>query len=151
MKRVLDTNLATLLVDAKKAKRAPSATTVVEGIVADQGLTIAAVTLYELRRGAVQLRLRKSGRTKISRIERTLRTATVIGLDEPAFSGWDTAARLWAAGRDLKPARVFSEGDLFIAATAIFHDHLLVTSEARLAELLTQMGHASAVEVVPFA
>lgn len=151
MKRVLDTNLATLLYDAKKAARAPTATATVKAIVADEGLTIAAVTLYELRRGAVQLRLRMSGRTKVSRMERTLRTALVIGLDEPAFSGWDVAARMWAVSQEMKPARNFSEGDLFIAATAIFHDHVLVTSEARLAELLTQLGYAHAVEVVRFA
>lgn len=104
MTRVLDTNLATLLVDAKRAARAPSATETVKGIVAEEGLTIAAVTLYELRRGAVQLRMRRAGMTKVSRIERTLRTATVLGLDEPGFAGWDVAARLWAVGRESKPA-----------------------------------------------
>lgn len=151
MTRVLDTNLATLLVDPKKSARAPTATETVRGIVAEEGLTIAAVTLYELRRGAVQLRMRKAGKTKASRIERTLRIATVLGLDEAGFAGWDVAAHLWAVGRESKPARVFSEADLLIAATAIFHDHVLVTSEARLAELLTQLGYAHAVEVVPFA
>jgi hypothetical protein len=31
---------------------------------------------------------------------------------------------MWAVGQEKKPARNFSEGDRFIAATAIFPDHV---------------------------
>ncbi|MCA9612466.1 MAG: PIN domain-containing protein [Myxococcales bacterium] len=149
---LLDTNLATLLFDAKKMLRAPEATRRAREVVTVHGrLPISAVTLFELRRGVRALVLRGKGARKAAELESWILRAEVLGLDEARFTGWTLAADLWARGRAFEPARVFSDADLMIAATALRHDRTLVTSEARLAELLGAVGYASSVEVVPFA
>lgn len=149
---LLDTNVATLLFDEKKMLRAPEATERALAIVAERGrLPISAVTQFELKRGVRALMLQGKGASKAAKLQSWLLRAEILGLDEPRFVGWTFAADLWAQGRAFEPARVFSDADLMIAATALHHDRTLVTSEARLGELLTQLGYAHAVEVVPFA
>lgn len=71
----------------------------------------------------------------------------VLGLDAAVGEGWNLAARLWAEGQSLSPARVFTDADLLIAATAAFHGQELATSEVGLAEGLRQL--ALTVRLVP--
>jgi predicted nucleic acid-binding protein len=148
---LLDTNVATLLFDAKHSKRAPDAVRRATEIVEEHGRSpIAAVSLFELKRGVRRLLAEGKGARKAAELDRWLLRAEVFGLDQGKFAGWTLAADLWAAGRTHKPARVFSDADLLIVATAFQHDRVLVTGEGRLAILLHELGYGHRVEVLPF-
>ncbi len=78
-----------------------------------------------------------------------MRRVQTLGLDGSSGEGWDVAARLWAEARTLKPALVFADADLLIAATAAFHGHDLVTAEVGLVEGLKKLAFPVAVRLVP--
>jgi len=151
MTRLLDTNVVSTYLKPDAKKRFPELVSRVDQIVAEEGLTISAVTLYELRRGLLDLELRGQGRSARVRTEKLLRIAYPLGLDHLDFTGWDRAAELWARGRRVKPAVVFEEGDLLIAATALAHGRTLVTCEARLRDGLIASGIELDIEVIEVA
>jgi predicted nucleic acid-binding protein len=66
-----------------------------------------------------------------------------------AVEGLAVAARLWAEGRSQKPALVFDDADLLVAATAAFHGHELATSDAKLVERLKRISLPVGVRLVP--
>src|SRR5206468_4284700 len=88
---------------------------------------------------------RGQGQRKIIEVEKLLRSAYALDV---ASGGWEIAAELWAQGQVQKPAIVFSEGDLLIAATAAAHERTLVTSDEALAANLLRVGYAGEVEVL---
>lgn len=148
---LLDTNVATLLFDAKHSTRAPDAVRRATEIAEENGRSpISAVSLFELKRGVRLLLAQGKGVRKAAELDRWLLRAEVLGLDQAKFAGWTLAADLWAAGRTYKPARVFSDADLLIVATAFQHDRVLVTGEGRIASLLNELGYGHRVEVLPF-
>lgn len=112
-------------------------------------MAISHVTQFELRRGIEELVRRGEGRRKLVSFEKFMERAQVLGLDAGSGEGWNLAARLWAGGRSQKPARVFADADLLIAATAAFHGHEFATSEVGLAEGLMQLAFPVAVHLVP--
>lgn len=146
--RLLDTNIISTYLKNDATSRYPSLVARVDEILSEEGLTIAAVSLYEIRRGLLQLESRGDGRRVRVRTEKLLRSAYVLGLDAPAFAGWDHAAELWAAGRRASPAITFTEGDLLIAATARTHERTLVTCEGRLRDALIGAGFMGEIEVI---
>ncbi len=76
--------------------------------------------------GQHELVLRGEGRRRLVTFEKFMERVQVLGLD---------GARARA-----KPARVFSDADLLIAATAAFHGQEFATSEVNLAEGLRQLA-----------
>ena len=148
---LLDTNVVSALIDPRARSRAPALVDAAEEIVKSEGLTIAATTVYELRRGLRKLLASGQGRRKAARLEKLLRSAYVLGLDDRAFAGWDVAADLWARAQRAAPAVTFEEGDLLIAATALHHGRTLVTSEERLVSALSRIGHPDLSRLLPFA
>ena len=66
----------------------------------------------------------------------------------PGGGGWNLAARFWAEARAQKPAIVFSDADLLIAATAAFHGREFLTCEPGLAEGLDRVGFPTGVRVL---
>ena len=73
----------------------------------------------------------------------------MLGLDDARGAGWNLAATMWAEYRARKPAVVIEDADLLIAATALFHDRTLVTTDARLAENLKAIAFAGTVTLLP--
>jgi predicted nucleic acid-binding protein len=119
-----------------------------DAVIAEDGLHISSVSLYELRRGIGELRARGQGARKAARVELLLREATVVGLDAGDHLGWKIAADLWVKCRTHKPAIVLSEGDLLITATALAHNRALVTVDENLRSRLKQLGlHGSVCEI----
>jgi predicted nucleic acid-binding protein len=82
-------------------------------------------------------------------LEKFIERVQVLGLDGGGGEGWNLAAQLWADGRSHKPARVFDDADLLIAATAAVHGLEFATSEVGLAESLRQLAFPVAVYLVP--
>jgi predicted nucleic acid-binding protein len=113
------------------------------------GLAVSFVTQFELRRGIEELVRRGEGRRKLVAFEKFIERVQTLGLDGSSGEGWDVASRLWAEARTVKPAVVFTEADLLIAATAAFHGHELVTAEVGLAENLKKVSFPVGVRLVP--
>jgi predicted nucleic acid-binding protein len=149
--RVFDTNIVSAYLKPGAETSCPKVVSFVQAIQAGEGLSIAFVTQFELRRGVELLVRRGQGRRKRVELEMFLDQVEVLGLDAPGGGGWNVAARLWAEGRDLKPAHLFSDGDLLIAATAAFHGRPFVTADANLAEGLRRLSFPVGVELVPIA
>jgi predicted nucleic acid-binding protein len=148
---LLDTNLVSAFLRPDAPTRFPGQYDFVSGLVAGDGFAISHVTQFELRRGVEELLRRGEGRRKLVALEKFLDRVEVLGLDGAGGSGWSLAARLWADGRAHRPAIVFTDADLLIAATAAIHGRTFVTSEGRLADNLRQIGFPVAVQVVPAA
>ena len=133
---ICDTNVVSYYVDANARTRYPGVCQVVDDIRAKDGvLTVAAVSVYELRRGLIS-----QPRALQIQLEKFIHSCDVLGLDVNNFAGWDAAARLWGYGRIRKPAITLQEGDLLIAATAAVHRRQLVTADAKLADNLLQIA-----------
>lgn len=81
-------------------------------------------------------------------LEKLLRSAYVLPLDDSGGRVWRTAAELWARGKNRKPHLNLGEVDLLIAATAIASDRTLVTMDRTLADSLALLDHADAVHFV---
>jgi len=145
---VLDTNLVSIWINPRDAKRYPKAFARVDSLLAVQGLSISAVTQFELRRGVEKLLRQGAGRSKLVTLEKFLDRVEVLGLDGPGGGGWNVAARLWADAATHKPALTFTDGDLLIAATAAFHRRPLATAEVGLAEGLEKLGFPTGVQLV---
>lgn len=146
---LLDTSVVSNFLDQRAAERYPKLVEFVTTTTRGSGMFIAFVTQYEIRRGLEVLRRRRQGRRKMVSVERFLDTVVVLGLDERSGEGWNVAARLWAEAKVQEPSVVMSEGDLLIAATALFHGHALATSDERLARALAKVRFAMPVHVVP--
>lgn len=112
------------------------------------GIFLASATVYELRRGARELRLRDEGLRLEVDLEKLLRSVYVLPLDDFGGKVWRTAAEIWARGRTLKQHVSFGEVDLLIAATAIANARTLVTMDRGLSKALAQVGHADAVHFI---
>lgn len=107
------------------------------------------VVAYELRRGFMLDELRRGGSLKKRALfERLLTTARILGLDEPGGHPWTVAAELWASAKARKPAMAIAEADLLIAATALAHDGILVTSDEPLARKLEALGFGERLELL---
>jgi predicted nucleic acid-binding protein len=143
---LLDTCVVLLFADPDAERRAPELRRRVAELLAQAPPNISRVTVYELRRapaeGARAFRRR-------AQIERLLRSANVLGLDDGGGIAWDVAARVWALGREQSPHVLFGDADLFIVATAIMHGMALLTTDARLANSLERVGHGERVELLP--
>lgn len=140
--RLLDTCAISLYLNREAPARTPGLVERVDGILADGGPRIAAITLFELHCGLADLRSRGEGRRKIFTIERFLSTATVLGLDVAEGRGWIAAAELRARCARQSPAITLSHGDLLVAATAAFYGLTLFTTDRRLGDNLDRLGVA---------
>lgn len=143
---LLDTNLVSAFLQRDGATRAPKAFAFVTEQLAAEGLAIAFVTQFELRRGIEALVRRGQGTRKLVSFEKFMERVQVLGLDGAGGEGWNIAAQLWAEGRS--KGRVFSDADLLIAATAAFNGQELATAEVGLAEGLAQLSFPVAVRLV---
>lgn len=112
------------------------------------GIYLASVTVYELRRGVRRLRLREEGHRLEVDLEKLLRSVYVLPLDDFGGKVWRTAAELWARGRNMNPNLKLGEVDLLIAATAIANERTLVTMDRGLSEGLARLGHAAEVRFI---
>jgi predicted nucleic acid-binding protein len=146
---LLDTNLVSAFLHPNAPTRSPEEYAFVSGLVAGEGFAISYVTQFELRRGVEELLRRGEGRSKAVALEKFLDRVEVLGLDGAGGSGWNLAARVWADGRAHRPAIVFTDADLLIAATAATHRRRFATSEGRLADNLRRIGFPVEVQVVP--
>lgn len=149
MTRLFDTNVLSLFVERDAESRHPAVFAGVNAALeSEEGVAVAGVTLYELRRG-LRHAVEGENRQKRVRVEKVLRLLTPLGLDERGFAGWDLAAEIWRRARREKPAVVFSEGDLLIVATAMLHQCTLVTCDGKLADGLKRIGYQGPLEVLP--
>lgn len=105
------------------------------------GMYISAVTAFEIRRHLEVLARTGQGRSKIRKTELFLREAMILEPGERGGASWRVAARLYADGKLHRPAIPLSNGDLLIAATAIAHARVLVTTDRLLCENLQALGH----------
>ena len=110
-----------------------------------EGICVSSATVYELRRGMRKLGLRGEGRRQSVVLEKILRTASVITLDDWMGATWRAAVDLWADGQALRPSQVMGEMDLLIAATALATDRTLVTMDVGLRDALTRLGRGDRV------
>jgi len=145
---VLDTNLVSVMINPRDAERYPKTLALVESLLKTDGLSISAVTLFELRRGLEKLRLSGSGRSKLVKFEKLLEYVEVLGLDGSDGGAWSVAARIWARASMEKPAINFLDADLLVAATAIFHGRPFATAEKGLVAALHQLGFASSAQLI---
>ena len=144
---LLDTNIVSAFL---KPAAPPTLLEFVSDQLVAEGLAISFITQFELRRGVEELVRRGQGRRKLVAYEKFIESVQVLGLDAGDGDGWNFAARLWAEGRAHKPALVFKDADLLIAATAAFHGHELATAEVRLVEGLRKLSaYPVAVRLVP--
>jgi predicted nucleic acid-binding protein len=146
---ILDTNIVSLFLRRDAQKNDPKLFAFVTTLFSAEGLAISYVTQFELRRGIDVLAHRGEGRRKLVAFEKFMERIQVLGLDGASGAGWNLAARLWAEGRSKKPALVFADGDLLIAATAAFHGHELATADVALADGLSRISFPVAVRLVP--
>lgn len=146
---VLDTDLISAFLKPDADERYPRLLEFVTELLGAEGLSIAYVTQFELRRGFEELRRKGQGLRLMVRYEKLLARCEVLGLDGESGAGWDLAARLWADGRAKKPAICFKDADLLIAATAAYHGQAFATCEGRLIENLQAVGYPSPTVVVP--
>jgi predicted nucleic acid-binding protein len=144
---LLDTSIVSAFIRPDGPSRTPKLYAFVAQQLAAEGLAIAFVTQFELRRGIEELARRGEGRHKLVSFEKFMDRVQVLGLDGAAGEGWNLAAQLWAEGRS--KGRVFADADLLIAATAAFHGQELATSDAGLAEGLVQLSFPVPVRPVP--
>lgn len=142
--KLLDTNAFSKLAHPKTPEEVLRR---IEGYIASGEAAISAITWYEVRRGCELLLLQPDkyaqGLRMLYRMVDLLRHMPVLGLEGmtgPRMQGWLVAARLWAQARSLKPARVFSEEDLLVGATAVHHGRELVTFDKGLAEGMNLLG-----------
>jgi predicted nucleic acid-binding protein len=145
---LLDTNIVSAFLGRDAQKNSPKVWQFVTNELMADGLSVSYVTQFELRRGIEGLVRRGEGRRKLVAFEKFMERVRVLGLDAASGEGWNLAARLWAEGRARKPAQMFADADLLIAATAAFHGHELATADVGLAEGLTKVGFPVAVRLV---
>jgi predicted nucleic acid-binding protein len=145
---LVDTNILSHYIRREAPQEYPKLVTWLDGVIRGQGLTISAVTLYELRRGIKAAQLDGKSRRKAVRLEMLLRSADVLGLDTGQFAGWNIAADLWAHARTAIPGSVFSEADFLIFATAQVHGRKLATADRRLWERLREIGQGVGVQLI---
>ncbi len=143
---LLDTCVILAFVDPGAEARTTELRRRVGDLLANAPPNVGYVTVYELRRDRVS---GSKGIRRRAQIEKLLSTARVLGLDEAAGAGWDTAARLWTRGKEQKLHVNFGDADLFIAATAITHGLTLLTTDARLADSLQRIEHGEHVDLLP--
>lgn len=157
---VLDTCVLSSFARPDAAERWPRLNNRVGTIIGD-GLTLSHVTVYELRRGLEEERLRaiasrdESGRIhavrKRSVMEKMIEDAEVLGLDERGGGGWEVAASLWVAARTHSPSISLQEADLLIVATAVYHDRTFVTCDAKLHENVLKLAFPVEMELLELA
>jgi predicted nucleic acid-binding protein len=146
---LIDTNILSTYLKRDANTRCPRLFTTVTALLEEEGLSISFITRHELRRGVEELMRRGEGRRKLVELEKFLYRAEVLGLDSASGEGWDLAARLWADGRAQRPAIVFEDADLFIAATAAFHGRNFATSDRGLVENLKKVRFPTVVHFIP--
>ncbi len=105
---------------------------------------ISELTMYEIRRGFLELELRGLGSRKRLVGELFLRSASVV----PLGGAFDIAAQLWARGRVAKPAIVVAEVDLLLVASAVRDGLTLVTADGKLARAAARLGVPDRVELL---
>jgi predicted nucleic acid-binding protein len=140
---LFDTNVVSDYLRPDAAKRLPATEEFVRTALETDNLKIAFATQFELLRLRLKDALAMKGRRKLVELRKFLDRCEVLGLDLGGGVGWTTAAELWAQGRAKRPAIVFSDGDLIIAATASLHGETLVTFDAKLAKNLEAIGYAN--------
>lgn len=145
---LLDTDIVSAFLKRDAQKRTPTLFAFVTAVLAAEGLAVSYVTQFELRRGMEELGRRGQGRSKLVNFEKFMERVQVLGLDAASGEGWNLASRLWADGRCLKPARVFTDADLLNASTAAFHGQEFATSDVGLAEGLGLLAFPVAVRLV---
>jgi len=147
---LLDTCIVSQFIHREARQRYPRVVERVTEVVKKQGAYVSIVTVYELRRGIELLRLQGSGRKKEVALKMFLHGVTTLSLDDNGNQGWSVAARVHAHGQARQPAITLGEGDLLIAATAIAHSRILLTSDSTLGTRFRDLGLPELVEVVPF-
>lgn len=133
---------------APGAKECPDELLSIWTAAKEEGIHISSVTAYELRRGIRKLRMRGEGRRREVDLEKHLRAATILPLDDWRGGVWPAAADLFARGQQLRPSQLVGELDLLIAATAIANERTLVTFDTGLKDALVRLGHADRVRWV---
>jgi len=134
---LLDSNIVASFLKPTAEERLPKLCTFVNAVMATGNLAISTVTEFELRRGVEELTLQGQGRKRLVALLKFFERCEILSLDG---GGWDLAAKLWAKGRTHKPAIVFTDADLLIAATASFHGRAFATSEKNLLTNLRAIG-----------
>ena len=149
--RVLDTCTLSTYLRPNAATSTPNLFQRVSNLIAANEASVAAVTVYEMRRGLLRLALSGGSRRGLAQLTLVLQTIPILSLDVSGWAGWNLAAQLHAAGQLQKPAVNFTEGDLLITATAAANGKQLLTTDARLGAALTTIGCGHFVEVIPVA
>jgi len=143
---LFDTNVVSIYVGQRARKRHPEVVRLVGETLKTQGLYIATITMYELRRGVRKLRLKGQGRRKEVAVERLLEAALLISPDLLGGFVWNQAADLWAQA-SVKGV-VIGDADLIIAATASAYGMELVTSDAKLVGKLKQIDFSGDIKLI---
>lgn len=139
---LLDTSVVSRFLDPEASRRWPGLYEDVQKLL-EAGAAVSPLTFFEKRRGIEEMRLRgQNVSRKLVRFEMLYSELDVLTLDDVA---WVTAAELWARGRAMKPAVVFSDADLLIAVTAARYGRALVTCDARLATNLERIAFPTPV------
>jgi predicted nucleic acid-binding protein len=145
---LVDTNLISRYLRPEAETRFRREHEFVDELIEHGSLAISYVTQFELRRGVEELVLRGQGRRRLVDLEKFLDRVEVLGLDVGNGTGWNLAAQLWAKARQHRPAIVFTEADLLIAATAALHGRAFATSEARLVDNLRRIEFSVETQVI---
>jgi tRNA(fMet)-specific endonuclease VapC len=120
---LLDTNIITAII-----KRDPKITTKLEIVTRhQQKLFISGMTYYEIKRGLLAVKATR----KLIDFEKLSHEYTILLLDDMAI--FQKASEIYA---DLKQRGLpIQEADIFIAATAIFHNLILVSHDSDLSRI----------------
>ncbi len=146
--KLLDTNLVSTFLKRDAPTKYPRLHRFVDKTIREEGLAISFVTQYECKRGIEQLVRQGQGRRKMVEFDKFLSRVEILGLDATGGRGWNLASRLWADGRAHKPALVFTDADLLVAATAAAHGRTFATADVGLAEGLQKIGFPVPIDLV---
>ncbi len=123
-----------------------------ERIQGAQGCYLSVVTSFEIRRGlerAARAGLAVRHRAGIEHFLAAARFFDLGGANDPA---WRFASDVWATGRSRRPTvSLPTLEDLLIVATAYANDFVLLTTDEKLCERLTELGFGGVAELVPVA
>lgn len=119
----------------------------VDAAIAESGLFISAVTVYEVERGLKLLESRGEGRAKRRAWVKLLSAVSeLVGMDGATLAIWYQAADLHVQAT--LAGLVLGEADLLILATALAHRMVLLTADAKLVANATRLGLGASVELV---
>lgn len=141
---LFDTCVVQQYLDPRTEQKWPGLRARIEHAITEAGgVYLSAITAFEIRRYLEVLARTGQGRSKIRKTELFLREAVIFEPGDRGGASWRAAARLYADGQLHQPAILLSDGDLLIAATAIAHERILVTTDLKLYKNLQALGHGA--------